>query len=53
MNTGELAKTCVVVCNSGVKHSVASGEYGVRCRQVKGGQAAMRAAFPEGATWGR
>jgi galactokinase len=47
MNTGELARTCVVVCNSGVKHSVASGEYGVRRRQVEEGQAALRAAFPE------
>lgn len=47
MNTGELARTCVVVCNSGVKHSVASGEYGVRRKQVEEGQAAMRAIFPE------
>jgi galactokinase len=47
MNTGELARTCVEVCNSGVKHSVASGEYGVRRKQVEEGQAAMRAIFPE------
>lgn len=47
MNTGELAQTCIVVCNSQVKHSVASGEYGVRRQQVEEGQAVLRAAFPE------
>lgn len=47
MNTGELARICVVVCNSEVKHSVATGEYGIRRQQVEEGQAAMRAAFPE------
>jgi galactokinase len=47
MNSGKLAQICVVVCNSEVKHSVASGEYGVRRKQVEEGQAAMRTAFPE------
>jgi galactokinase len=56
MNTGDFANACVVVCNSQVKHSVASGEYGLRRRQVEEGQAALRAAFPElrdlgDATW--
>jgi galactokinase len=47
MNTGALAGSCVVVCNSMVKHSIASGEYGVRRREVEAGQAALRAAFPQ------
>jgi galactokinase len=32
MNRGKLADTRVVVCNSMVKHSVATGEYGMRRR---------------------
>lgn len=47
MNRGDLAQMCVVVCDSGVKHSVASGEYGVRRKQVEEGQATMRTAFKE------
>jgi galactokinase len=39
--------THIVVCNSMVKHSIASGEYGVRRREVEEGQAAIRAAFPQ------
>jgi galactokinase len=46
MNQGALADTQIVVCNSMVKHSIASGEYGVRHRQVMEGQAALVAAFP-------
>ena len=46
MNTGDLASTQVVVCNSMVKHSVATGEYGVRRRELEEGQAVLRAAFP-------
>jgi galactokinase len=46
MNQGELAGTQIVVCNSMVKHSVASGEYGVRHKQVMDGQAAMQKKFP-------
>lgn len=38
--------THIVVCNSMVKHSIATGEYGVRRREVEEGQAAIRAAFP-------
>ncbi|HZL27982.1 MAG TPA: galactokinase [Acidobacteriaceae bacterium] len=38
--------THVVVCNSMVKHSIATGEYGVRRREVEAGQTAVRAAFP-------
>lgn len=47
MNQGALADTQIVVCNSMVKHSVASGEYGVRHRQVMEGQAALLQALPE------
>jgi galactokinase len=47
MNQGELADTQIVVCNSMVKHSVASGEYGVRHRQVMEGQSALLKELPE------
>jgi galactokinase len=46
MNQGALANTQIVVCNSMVKHSIASGEYGVRHSQVMEGQAALLKAFP-------
>jgi len=38
--------THIIVCNSMVKHSIATGEYGVRRREVEAGQAAIRTAFP-------
>ena len=41
MRSGALANTQIVVFNSGVKHSVATGEYGVRRREVEAGQAAV------------
>jgi len=47
MNIGGMAATCVVVCNSMVKHSVASGEYGVRRSEVEAGQDVLRAGFPQ------
>jgi galactokinase len=47
MNRGGLAGAQVVVCNSMVKHSVASGEYGVRRRELEAGQAELRREFPE------
>lgn len=46
MNTGELAQTAVVVCNSMVKHSIAAGEYGQRRRELEEGQAALVKANP-------
>ena len=46
MNKGALADTQIVVCNSMVKHSVATGEYGVRRRELEEGQAALRSTFP-------
>ncbi|MGA7158111.1 MAG: galactokinase [Acidobacteriaceae bacterium] len=46
MNTGDLAATQIVVCNSMVKHSVATGEYGVRRRELEEGQAVLRSTFP-------
>ena len=39
MNKGGLAETQIVVCNSMVKHSVATGEYGMRRRESEDGQA--------------
>ncbi len=43
---GELAGTRIVVCNSMVKHSVATGSYGDRRREVEAGQAVILANFP-------
>lgn len=47
MNTGGFADACIVVCNSEVKHSVATGEYGVIRRQMEAGQALLRERFAE------
>jgi galactokinase len=47
ISNGALAETCVVICNSMVKHSIATGEYGDRRKQVEAGQAALRERFPE------
>jgi galactokinase len=46
MNQGALARCRVVVANSGVRHSIASGDYGVRRREVEAGQAKLRERFP-------
>jgi galactokinase len=46
MNKGALADTQIVVCNSMVKHSVATGEYRVRRRELEEGQAVLGTAFP-------
>jgi galactokinase len=46
MDRGVLADTCIVVCNSMVKHSIAAGDYGQRRRELEEGQAILRAAFP-------
>lgn len=46
MNKGALSDTQIVVCNSMVKHSVATGEYRVRRRELEEGQSVLRAAFP-------
>jgi galactokinase len=45
MNKGALAETQIVVCNSMVKHSVATGEYGMRRRESEEGQAVLVARF--------
>ena len=47
MNKGKLSETRIVVCNSMVKHSIASGEYGVRHREVMDGQQMLRQRFPD------
>ena len=43
---GALAGTRIVVCNSMVKHSVATGGYGDRRIEVEAGQSAVLAKFP-------
>jgi galactokinase len=45
MNQGALADTQIVICNSMVKHSVATGEYGVRRRELEEGQAVLRSTY--------
>jgi galactokinase len=45
MNKGDLADTQIVVCNSMVKHSVATGEYGIRRRESEEGQAVLVKKF--------
>ncbi len=45
MNKGDLAHTQIVVCNSMVKHSVATGEYGIRRRESEEGQAILVKKF--------
>ena len=45
MNKGDLAETQIVVCNSMVKHSVASGEYGMRRIESEQGQAVLIRKF--------
>ena len=47
MNQGELAGTLIVVVNSMVRHSVATGEYGLRRQQSEAGQAVIVRMFPE------
>jgi galactokinase len=45
MDAGYLANTCVVVCNSQVKHSVAAGQYGRRREEMEKGQTVIRTCF--------
>ena len=45
MNKGGLASCKIVVANSGVKHSIAGGDYGLRRREVEVGQAKLRERF--------
>jgi galactokinase len=47
MQRGRMAQCAIVVANSGVKHSIASGEYGVRRRELEVGQAVLLARFPQ------
>ena len=46
MNHGALAETCIVVCNSMVKHSIAGGDYGLRRRELEAGQTVLIQRFP-------
>lgn len=47
MTRGQLDHVCIVVCNSEVKHSVATGEYGSIRRQMETGQSVLRERFTE------
>jgi galactokinase len=47
MNKGDLAGCTIVVANSGVKHSIAGGDYGLRRREVEAGQTRLRERFPD------
>lgn len=47
MNKGRLSDCTIVVANSGVRHSIAGGDYGLRRREVEAGQAKLRERFPD------
>jgi galactokinase len=47
INKGDLAGCRIVVANSGVRHSIAGGDYGLRRREVEAGQAKLRERFPD------
>ena len=47
MNKGGLASCTVVVANSGVRHSIAGGDYGLRRREVEAGQLKLLDRFPD------
>jgi galactokinase len=47
MNEGALAKCVIVIVNSGVRHSVATGDYGVRRRELEAGQALLLTKYPQ------
>ncbi len=47
ISEGGLAATRIVICNSLVKHSVATGEYGSRRKEVEAGQSLLMERFPE------
>jgi len=46
MNKGALAECRVLIANSGVKHSIAGGDYGLRRRELEAAQAALVRKFP-------
>ncbi|WP_263409901.1 galactokinase [Terriglobus tenax] len=46
VTTGALAGLSIVACNSMVKHSVATGDYGSRRKGVEAGQQVLRETFP-------
>lgn len=46
MNTGELAECRVVVANSMLRHSISTGDYGLRRQEVEAGQAELKKMFP-------
>jgi galactokinase len=46
MNKGALAECSVLIANSGVKHSIAGGDYGLRRRELEAGEAALVRKFP-------
>ncbi len=50
---GALRDTRILICNSAVKHSVATGEYGTRRLEAEAGQDAIRRAFPASTDLGK
>lgn len=47
VDRGQMGETCIVVCNSMVRHSIASGDYGLRRRELEAGQRVIIDRFPE------
>ncbi|MDE1160669.1 MAG: galactokinase [Acidobacteriaceae bacterium] len=46
LDRGELRHASIVICNSEVKHSVATGTYGLIRQQMEAGQSILRERFP-------
>ncbi len=46
LTRGELAHCAIVVANSGVRHSISGGDYGLRRRELEAGQAVLCKRFP-------
>jgi len=47
LNRGTLAECVIVVANSGVRHSIAGGSYGLRRRELEAGQDVLLAQYPK------
>ncbi len=53
LSHGALRNSRILICNSAVKHSVATGEYGTRRTEAEQGQAAIRKTFPNSTNLGK
>jgi galactokinase len=47
MDLGPMQDTSIVICNSQVKHSIATGEYRTRRKEMEAGEDVLRKRFPQ------